>query len=115
MRKVDLLEYEEMQKTGEWKTGCLFPGKCLMPGDHFPYECHTAQMMRDWVEEQKAESPLYCKLHGFWWMCLGYWSNYVLMPIEKARNWYKSYCPDCGQLTIRFGRKVGNHRQCSPF
>jgi hypothetical protein len=25
--------------------GCIFPGKCLMPGEHLVSECATAEMM----------------------------------------------------------------------
>ena len=25
--------------------GCIFPGKCLMVGEHVESECHTAEMM----------------------------------------------------------------------
>lgn len=28
-------------------VGCLFPSECLMPGEHFPSECHTAEMVED--------------------------------------------------------------------
>lgn len=27
--------------------GCIFPGRCLMPGIHLESECHTAEMMED--------------------------------------------------------------------
>ena len=27
--------------------GCVFPGRCLMPGVHLESECHTAEMIED--------------------------------------------------------------------
>jgi hypothetical protein len=32
--------------------GCLFPGKCMMPGEHLVSECCTAEMMEQ--GERKA-------------------------------------------------------------
>lgn len=29
----------------EEEEGCCMPGRCLMPGDHLPSECHDAEMM----------------------------------------------------------------------
>ena len=32
-------------------TRCQFPGACLMPGDHLSSECHTAEMLEDYLKE----------------------------------------------------------------
>lgn len=29
------------------EIGCCFPGKCVMPGEHFRNECATAEMMEE--------------------------------------------------------------------
>lgn len=36
---------EECEECDDDPIGCLFPGKCLMPGEHLESECHTAEMM----------------------------------------------------------------------
>lgn len=36
---------EEVDEMHE--IGCCFPGECIMPGEHFRYECHTVQMAQD--------------------------------------------------------------------
>lgn len=28
--------------------GCLFPDRCLMPGEHLTSECHTVEMLEDY-------------------------------------------------------------------
>ena len=38
------------------KIGCLFPGRCVMPEDHFESECATAEMMREMEEEFEDEA-----------------------------------------------------------
>jgi hypothetical protein len=35
--------YREHNPRGE--VGCLFPGKCCMPGSHYVSECHTPDML----------------------------------------------------------------------
>lgn len=30
--------------------GCVFPGRCLMPGEHVQSECHTAEMLEEYNE-----------------------------------------------------------------
>jgi len=39
--------------------GCLFPGECCMPGDHYESECHTAEMLmaQETEEEQSQNEP----------------------------------------------------------
>lgn len=40
--------YEDLDNPEESAIGvmgCLFPGQCCMPGEHFTSECHTAQML----------------------------------------------------------------------
>ncbi len=32
--------------------GCMFPGKCLMPGDHLRSECHTVEQIQAYEREQ---------------------------------------------------------------
>lgn len=32
------------------RMGCLFPDECLMPGPHLISECHTAEMMEQYLE-----------------------------------------------------------------
>lgn len=34
------------------RPGCVFPGRCLMPGLHYPSECHTVEM----IEAIEAEA-----------------------------------------------------------
>jgi hypothetical protein len=36
-------------------TGCCFPGRCCMPGEHLRSECHTAEMMEEYLAEQGAD------------------------------------------------------------
>jgi hypothetical protein len=40
-------EHEEaLDETDEREEfGCVFPGKCCMPGPHFTDECHTVAMI----------------------------------------------------------------------
>jgi predicted YcjX-like family ATPase len=35
--------------------GCLFPGKCLMPGEHLISECHTAEMLKEFNAEKARQ------------------------------------------------------------
>lgn len=35
--------------------GCCLLGQCLMPGLHFPSECHTIEMYESYLEEALAE------------------------------------------------------------
>jgi hypothetical protein len=35
-------------------TGCCFPGRCCMPGEHLRSECHTAEMMAQMIEDGEA-------------------------------------------------------------
>lgn len=63
------MEDEELTADGEWcpecglpssacrcqdddeprgdSLGCLYPGKCVMPGEHYVSECATAEMMEE--------------------------------------------------------------------
>jgi hypothetical protein len=36
---------------------------------------------------------------------------------EGAKAWWRQTCEDCGEPTVRFGRRVGNHENCDviPF
>jgi hypothetical protein len=34
---------------------CCFPGNCLMPGEHMRSECHTAEMVEDYLSELGAD------------------------------------------------------------
>lgn len=36
-------------------AGCCFPGECIMPGEHLRSECHTAEMMEAYMDEQGAD------------------------------------------------------------
>lgn len=36
---------EECDECEDDPIGCVFPGRCLMPGTHLESECHTAEMM----------------------------------------------------------------------
>ena len=48
------IEDEESQSAAErMQIGCLFPGKCCMPGEHLMCECHTVEMMESYIEEQE--------------------------------------------------------------
>ena len=44
------VEASPCEDTAEWlpldlnRTGCCFPGQCLMPGPHLMSECHTVEM-----------------------------------------------------------------------
>lgn len=37
-------DYELSEEQPE-DFGCIFPDRCVMPGIHYPNECHTAEMM----------------------------------------------------------------------
>lgn len=39
-----LIEPYEDEPRGD-SIGCLFPGECVMPGEHFISECATPEMM----------------------------------------------------------------------
>ncbi len=43
----------------ERESGCLFPGQCCMPGDHWTDECHTAEMLMQ--QEHALEIEGYLK------------------------------------------------------
>lgn len=36
---------EECEDCEDDPVGCVFPGRCLMPGIHLESECHTIEMM----------------------------------------------------------------------
>jgi hypothetical protein len=36
---------EDCEDCDDDQVGCLFPGKCVMPGTHLESECATAEMM----------------------------------------------------------------------
>ena len=38
---------ENCERCEDDPIGCCFPGKCLMPGEHFESECHTVEMVED--------------------------------------------------------------------
>jgi hypothetical protein len=42
----------EPREDEEW--GCIFPGKCCMPGEHRKGECHTAEMIEAFNAEMEA-------------------------------------------------------------
>jgi len=44
---------EEQDRARERGPGCLFPGKCCMPGPHDMSECHTADMIEQFNREQR--------------------------------------------------------------
>lgn len=39
------------------RTGCVFPGRCLMPGEHMMDECHTIADVEAWAEEMAEADP----------------------------------------------------------
>jgi hypothetical protein len=38
---------EDCEDCDDDTEGCLYPGKCLMPGIHLESECHTVEMVED--------------------------------------------------------------------
>jgi hypothetical protein len=44
----------EPREDEEW--GCIFPGKCCMPGEHRKGECHTAEMIEAFEAEMNRAS-----------------------------------------------------------
>lgn len=46
----DSPDYDEMED-----FGCWFGTRCMMPGLHFPSECHTAEMMEAEIKEDSNE------------------------------------------------------------
>ena len=46
-----------MEDDDAHRIGCLFPGKCCMPGEHFVSECHTAEMMEAYYQYLADEDP----------------------------------------------------------
>jgi hypothetical protein len=36
---------EECEDCEDDPVGCVFPGRCLMPGIHLESECHTVEMI----------------------------------------------------------------------
>ena len=38
------------------EPGCIFPGRCVMPGEHLVSECATADMMGQSEREERGES-----------------------------------------------------------
>ncbi len=52
----DYIEDSERDDEDDLRDGgCLYPGKCCMPGYHYASECHTAEMMADYMAECAAE------------------------------------------------------------
>lgn len=43
---------------------CLFPGNCLMPGDHTSDECHTAAMLMALEPGEEDKTCPECKGNG---------------------------------------------------
>ena len=43
---------------------CVFPGKCVMPGEHFASECHTAEMMQAIADEQGSDQRASLRVRG---------------------------------------------------
>jgi hypothetical protein len=42
--------------SGDETPGCLFPGRCIMPGEHFTSECATPEMMEE-IEQTREKEP----------------------------------------------------------
>jgi hypothetical protein len=42
-------------ESSAFEPGCLFPGRCCMPSEHFTSECHTAEDMI--AQEMEARAP----------------------------------------------------------
>ena len=38
---------QDLDPDNDGWSDCAFPGQCLMPGEHFQSECHTAEMLED--------------------------------------------------------------------
>ena len=50
--------YDEVEDDGDCDgdcCGCCFPDRCLMPGEHLRSECHTAEMLENYLAEQGAD------------------------------------------------------------
>jgi hypothetical protein len=47
---------EECEDCEDDPIGCVFPGRCVMPGVHLESECHTAEMMEDAAPETVLDS-----------------------------------------------------------
>lgn len=45
---------DDFDPENEWVLACGFPG-CCMPGYHFRYECHNAEMIEDQIREAESE------------------------------------------------------------
>ncbi len=45
---------EDCEDCEDDPLGCIFPGKCLMPGIHVESECHTTAMMEQ-VHDERTE------------------------------------------------------------
>jgi len=46
---------EEREDCEDDPIGCVFPGKCIMPGIHLESECCTAEMMEHTHAEEEAD------------------------------------------------------------
>lgn len=44
-------EYDD-ETPEEWQRKCCFPGECCMPGEHYAHECHTAEMLEAYEEDE---------------------------------------------------------------
>lgn len=49
----DLIERDEF---GFEAFGCCIPGRCCMPGPHFPSECVSAEMMEELFAEAEPDT-----------------------------------------------------------
>lgn len=47
-------DFEDGDILGENTVGCIFPGRCCMPGEHLKSECCTAEMMEQMRQENEA-------------------------------------------------------------
>lgn len=48
---------DDLQEDEEREEGCCFPGTCCMPGMHFRFECHTPEMVNDFVRRTMRGLP----------------------------------------------------------
>lgn len=57
---------EECEDCEDDPVGCLFPGKCVMPGAHVESECATANMMEEYGDSFEEDRD-FSEYHQYGW------------------------------------------------
>jgi hypothetical protein len=47
-------DYRTPEARWEDEIGCLFPGECCMPGEHHKSECHTAEHLEAYEQDDQS-------------------------------------------------------------